>query len=154
VVEALREPEIAASRTASSEGFAIDGPLRLDASNALPIQNSHRSFVLRATVTLDESSWLELRSREGGAEVVQGVALFLGTDARMRTGFVEEGEVNFTPIGDGSGPLPAGRPPRLELDVQDSHYEARIDGALVPLAVVFTGCDTSGTVATTRFVAG
>jgi lysophospholipase L1-like esterase len=130
VVEALREREIAAIPSASAEGFAFDGPLRLDASNALPIPTLHRSFTLRATVTLDESSWLEVRTREGGAEVM-GVALFLGTDARMRTGFVEEGEVTFTPIGDGSGPLPAGRPLGLELHVEDSHFEARIDGARV-----------------------
>lgn len=130
VVEPLREQELEAAQTASPEGFAFDGPLRLDASNALRIPGLHRSFTLRATVTLEASSWLELRTREQ-AVATQGVALFLGSDARMPTGFVEEGELTFTPIGDGSGPLPAGRPLRLELDVQDSHYEARIDGARV-----------------------
>ena len=126
-VQALRADELTAARAASSKDFSAEGPQRLDASSALLIPEPHRSFVLSATVTLEESSWLELRFRERtGAS--QGVALFLGSDERMRTGFVEEGAVTFQPIGSGSGPLPAGRPLRLELEASDSHYEARIDG--------------------------
>ena len=133
VVERLRAEELNAVKSASSKAFESAGPTTLDASNALQIPELHRSATLRATVTLAESSWLELRMRERtGAS--QGVALFLGSDARMPTGFVEEGDVTFEPLGSSSGPLPAGRPLQVELRALDSHFEALVDGERIAQA--------------------
>ena len=132
-VEPLRAAEATELKAASAQGFEEPGPLRLDASNALQIPELHRSVVLRATVTLQESSWLELRLRERTG-AAQGVALFLGSDARMPTGFVEEGAVTFEPIGSSSGPLPAERPLQLELRALDSRFEALVDGERVAQA--------------------
>ena len=133
VVEPLRAEELKGVPAASPVGFAEAGPLRLDASNALTIPELHRSAILRATITLQESTWLELRLRERTGSA-QGVALFLGSDARMPTGFVEEGDVTFQPIGTSSGPLPAGTPLQLELRTIGSAFEARIDGERVAQA--------------------
>jgi len=161
VIRPLAAQEQSALAAASTEGFVQDGPLRLDASNSISIPQLHRSLTLGATVTLEESSWLELRLRERGGSA-QGVALFLGSDARMPTGFVEEGERSFTPIGQASGPLPARRPLRLELQVEGSRYEALVDGRSVARAderrhpvgrsVILTA-DGAATVADLRLVA-
>ena len=125
----------AADGRPATEAWEQSGSMSLDASNALVVPGSFRSFALSAEVELQPQSWLELRCRaEPGGSTPRGVALFLGSDERMRSGFVEEGEVEFTPVGESGGPLPTARPLRLELVADGSRWQARVDGRTIAQA--------------------
>jgi lysophospholipase L1-like esterase len=133
---ALR-PEIAAAERAlpevSSRPFDLAAPLALDATNALTAPGPWRSFDLETEVTLAPNSLLELRLR---AQTFgpNGIALFLSSDARWKSGFFLEDQDTFRALGDDFGQLPAGRAQVLALRVVGDDFEASLDGRRVASA--------------------
>lgn len=114
----------------TSKPFDRSAPLSLDASNALTVPGPYRSFELDTEVTLAPDSLLELRLR-AKPWVAHGIALFLSTDARWKSGFFLEGKGTFRPLGDDFGVLQAGRAQELSVRVVGDDFEASLDGQRV-----------------------
>jgi lysophospholipase L1-like esterase len=102
--------------------------LRLDAANALTFAGPWRDLDLHADVTLAPDSLLEVRLRATTPPSCRGVALWLPSDARLRSGFVIEENRECAPIGDDAGPVAAGSPMPLDIRVRGRRFEATAGG--------------------------
>lgn len=114
----------------SSEPFGLPGSLQLGASNALTVPGPFRSVDLDASVTLAPDSLFELRLRAQSG-LPNGVALFLSTDARWKSGFYIESKAAFAPMGDDFGVLEADHPYTLAVRVHGDDFVVSLDGRQV-----------------------
>jgi len=117
--------------TTKAAPWSRAGTARLDAGSALSTAGPYGSLVLTCGVELEPASWLEVRLRAHAAASPEGVALFLGSDDRMATGFVVESREYFRPVGRGCGPLPAGRPLALKIRVHGGSWTASVNDRVI-----------------------
>lgn len=132
-LQGLIEEAERATRQLSEQPFELGAALQLDHSNAHTLPGPYRSFTAKALLTLAPKSLLELRlhAQSGGAF---GMALFLSSDERWKSGFVHESLAKFAPLGERFGPVAAGQAIAIEVRVVGDDYEAFLDGQLVASA--------------------
>ena len=119
---------VAAERAAPAAAADHAAPLQLDAANSLVLSGPWRDLDLHAEVTLAPDSLLEVRLRATTPPSCRGVALWLPTDPRLRSGFVVEDNKDCAPIGEDAGPLAAGGPIPLDIHVRGRRFEATAGG--------------------------
>lgn len=132
--DASRKAETVAAKRTVRDPFILDEPRALGPHNALVVNKQHRNFDLKAGVTLEENSILQVRLRAFTTLRAEGIALLLSSDRRQENRFHLETVHDFKPIGEGSAALPAAVPLTLELRARGRTIEAFVNGALVATA--------------------
>lgn len=127
------EPALKAERNAQKQPpprtFRWDGVDGLGPHNAKTVKGDWRHFDLKASITLEQDSILEIRMRTPDPEtLIGGISLFLSSDPRFEPCFYLATMDEFKPLGAGSTPLPANVPLDVLIQARGREFEARING--------------------------